>query len=288
MQEDNLFQACLRTIQQQTFYQAYWKIFKIIEADTNELREQAFRLRYGVYYADQRFENQAEDPANIEKDAFDDRAIHHLMVHVPSNKVIGTVRVLLPKTSNPLESFEVQQNCTHPLLENEDRTQHLCEISRLCMAASFRKRPGDGRILPAYSEQESSPDFMPLGKAFIRRTITYAPLGLLSAAFETAMDRGILDIISLMDPGDFRSLKRLGMPYKILGARVNFGQVSLQPIIYNIKNVLDNMEQANPECWEVLSHKGRLNRRAMEIQLNNWDTAIFDETAKAGMMKRLF
>jgi hypothetical protein len=51
---------------------------------------------------------------------------------------------------------------------------------------------------------------------------------------------------------------------------------------------MDNMEQVNPECWEVLSDKGRLSHRATEIQMNNWNTAIFDETVKAGFMSRLF
>ncbi len=287
MQEDSLLQACMRTIQQQTFYQTYWKTFKVVEADTPELREQAFRLRYQVYSIDPRFEGESADPAAMEKDAYDDRAIHHLMIHEASGQTVGTVRVLLPKTSNPLDSFEMQKQVKHPLLENQERSQHICEISRLCMAPAFRKRPGDGRVLPAYSEQETG-DFAPLGRAFIRRRITYAPLGLIGAAFETAMDRGILDIISMMDPADFRSLKRLGMPYKILGSRVNTAQVSLQPIIYNIKNVLDNMEQVNPECWEILADKGRLSHRATEIQMNSWNTAIFDETAKAGFMSRLF
>ncbi len=288
MQDETLLQACMRTIIQQTFYQSYWKTFSVVEADTDALRDQAFRLRYRVYRTDGRFEAQdgLDNPALIEKDVYDARAVHHLMIHTATGQVAGTVRVLLPGVSDPLKSFEMQQVVRHPLLENEDRAQHLCEISRLCMAWQFRRRPGDGRYLPAYCEQEGSSDMIPIGRAFARRRITYAPLGLIKAAFETAMDRGLLDCISLMDPADFRSFKRLGLPYKVLGPRVNTQDGSQQPVIYNIKNALDSMETVNPECWEIASDKGRLSQRASSLQLDNWHRDIFTETPQSGLLGR--
>ncbi len=288
MQDETLLQACMRTIIQQTFYQAYWKTFSIVAAETDALREKAFRLRYQVYRADGGFEGQESDanPALIEKDAYDARAVHYLLIHNATGQTAGTVRVLLPGVSNPLHSFELQDLCRHPMLEHEDRAQHLCEISRLCMAWQFRRRPGDGRTLPAYCEQEGH-DMIPMGLSFARRRITYAPLGLMKAAFQTAMDRGLLDCVSLMDPADFRSLKRLGMPYKVLGPKVTFMQdCGQQPIIYNIKAVLDSMESFNPECWEVLSDKGALSQRASEIQLENWRHDIFTETVQSGFLNR--
>jgi N-acyl amino acid synthase of PEP-CTERM/exosortase system len=287
-ESENLLQACMRTIQQQTFYNAYWKAFKVMEAGTDDLRQQAFRLRYQVYCTEGPGTGAGDDPAQIERDAYDDRAIHYLLIHNATGQAAGAVRVLLPRASAPLNSFEMQKLCSHPLLENEERAQHMAEISRLCMAWQFRRRPGDGRILPAYFEQESEHDIMPLGKPFsIRRRITYAPLGLIKAAFEAVMDRGILDCIALMDPNDFRSLKRLGLTYKILGPRVTaYG--SQQPIIFNIKAALDNMEAANPECWEIVTDKGRLARRASELQLETWNDTVFDEPAKHKLMSRIF
>jgi N-acyl amino acid synthase of PEP-CTERM/exosortase system len=154
------------------------------------------------------------------------------------------------------------------------------------MSPKFRRRPGDGRVLPAYSEQGAGDDLMPLGKAVLRRRIAYAPLGLMMAAFETAMDKGILDCVSLMDPDDFRTMKRLGIPHKILGPKVEAHGPHL-PLIYNIRNALDGMEAANPECWEIVSGKGRLTHRAHEIQLENWHHSIFEETAKSTLLSRI-
>jgi N-acyl amino acid synthase of PEP-CTERM/exosortase system len=284
--DESLFQTCLRALTQQTFHQFYWKTFRIEQADTDEQRKRVFHLRYQVFCEDQRFGHTIDNPALIEKDSYDDRAIHHLLIHSQTNEAVGTVRVLLPRVSDPSASFEIQNFCKHPLLADEERAQHLCEISRLCMSWNFRRRPGDGRFLPAYSEQEPHSDLLPHGQAFLRRRITYAPLGLISAAFETAMDRGLLNCVSLLDPADFKSLKRLGLPYKVLGPRVQ-AHGSVQPIMLNIKYALDNMEAANPECWEIVSDKGRLTRRASEIQLEQWHQTIFDETARAGILHRI-
>jgi N-acyl amino acid synthase of PEP-CTERM/exosortase system len=286
MQEDNLWQACLRTVMQQTFYQSYWNTFSLLRAETDEQRERVFRLRHEVYRAGRKEETPDGFLSLMEKDAYDDRAAHYLLLHTASGDAAGTVRILMPSVSRPLESFEIQGLCPHPLFGNEERVQRICEVSRLCMSPKFRRRPGDGRVLPAYNEQEAEGGLQPVGKAVFRRRITYAPLGLLMAAFEGAMDKGILDCVSLVDPDDLRTMKRLGIPHKILGPKVESNGPHV-PVIFNVQNALDGMEGVNPECWEIVSDKGRLTRRAHEIQLENWHHSIFDDTAKASLLNRI-
>ena len=60
------------------------------------------------------------------------------------------------------------------------------------MAPRFRRREGDGRILPAYCEQQVNNDWMPLARAIAGRHVTYAPLGLMMAA----LSRGPWNIAS--------------------------------------------------------------------------------------------
>lgn len=281
----------MRALHQQNFFNAYWKAFDVVTADTDELRAKAFRLRYLVYCKDdpdcEYSDNDAPiDPALLEQDTYDERAVHHLLIHKPSGKTAGTVRVLLPSEDNALSSFSLQTVCDHPLLGIEQRVTQLCEISRLCMSPEFRRRPGDGRVLPAYSEQENGATNGTGGMHYFRRRIPYAPLGLIQAAFETAMSHRFLDCISVMDPHDFRSLKRIGLTYRVLGPRIDYlGRQ--QPIIFNIKNVLDMMAANNPECYEVVSDHGRLSERASTLAQERWQDNIFDEVTQEMILHKL-
>lgn len=279
--------SCVQTIQQQAFYNTYWKSFSVVRADSEEMREKAYRLRYEVFCRENGFIDSTHLPESQERDEFDERAIHHLLIHKGTGKVAGTVRVLLPDERRPLTSFELQKICDHPLLQIENRALGLAEISRLCMAREFRRRPRDGHILPSYYEQEWSAGEDRGGQLpFFRRRIPYAPLGLMMAAYETVLGAGLLDVVSAVDPTQFRSLKRIGMSYRVLGPRLNY-QGCQQPFIFNIKTALDTMAAENPECWDVVSDRGRLHRRANELHQNNWHDEIFDDVCKEMIMRRL-
>lgn len=273
--------------QQQSFYSHYDKTFQVVRANTDELRERAFRLRCNVYCVENHFCAPPETPAELERDAFDDRAVHHLMIHRDSGDTAGTVRVSLPEQGRPLSSFELQGVCDHPLLQIDSRALRMAEISRLCMAERFRRRPRDGRILPAYYEQEwNEPGDRKNTLAFFRRRIPYAPLGLLAAAFETVLDSGRMDCVMAIDPADFRNLKRTGLVYKILGPRVNF-MGSQQPVVFSIKNALDNMVIENRECWEIAADRGRIHAKANTLQQNQWQDGIFDDLTKEMILRKL-
>ena len=161
----------------------------------------------------------------------------------------------------------------------------LAELSRLCMAKRFRRRPLDGHILPAYYEVEKNEGDKGLN-SFFRRSIPYAPLGLLRSAFETALEFNIPDMVTAMDPTHFRSMKRIGFSYRVLGPRVSFhgGQ---QPVIFNIKNVLDNMVMENAECWEIISDQGRLHKKANMMAQNEWHDRVFDDDCRDIIMHKL-
>jgi N-acyl amino acid synthase of PEP-CTERM/exosortase system len=279
--------ACLQSIQQQAFYNTYWNSFTIIRADTDEQKDKAYALRYDVFCRENGFIDPARYPDERERDEFDDRAVHHLLIHKETGKVAGTVRVLLPDERRPLTSFELQKLCDHPLLQIENRALGLAEISRLCMARDYRRRPRDGHILPSYYEQEwGDADKPNTAMRFFRRRIPYAPLGLMMAAYETVLGAGLLDVVSSVEPGQFRTMKRIGLSYRVLGPRLNH-QGSQQPFIYNLKTTLDTVAAENPECWELLSDRGRLHHRANELHQNHWQDEIFDEVCKEMILRKL-
>lgn len=285
---DNIFAAALQTIQQKTFYQDYWRAFDLIHAQTDELKERAFRLRYDVFCKENAFEKAggADGRAQgLEFDAYDPRAFHYLLVHRDSGEDAGTVRILLANEQDPRQSFPLQGVCDHPLLGIDSKVLRLAEFSRLCMARRFRRRPLDGKILPAYYETETGDAAKGLSR-FFRRHIPYAPLGLMRAAFETALEFNVPDVITAMDTTHLRTMKRIGFSYRVLGPRIDYhgGQ---QPIIFNIKHVLDNMVIEKPECWEIVSDQGRLHKKANILAQNEWHDNVFDDATREMVMQKL-
>ena len=155
------------------------------------------------------------------------------------------------------------------------------------MVKSFRKRPGDGSVLPAYTEQDNT--IIPSGHdnaVYIRRVIPFAPLGLLRAAFESALDRGLTDCICTLGPDQLYALQRIGLSYRVLGPRIDIGGPQ-QPVIFNIKHALDNMILQNPPCWEVVSDQGRLHLKANELEQNAWHDQMFDQKCMDMIFERL-
>ncbi|MCB9988124.1 MAG: PEP-CTERM/exosortase system-associated acyltransferase [Rhodospirillales bacterium] len=274
-------------LQQDTFYNLYYNTFEIVKADTELLRDKAFRLRHKVFYEENGFPKKAGAPEDMECDAHDDNAVHFLLIHKLTNEVAGAIRYVMPHEDRPLASLPLQELCDHPVLFMEDKVMQLGEISRLCMARFFRRREKDGSILPAYYDPEDKGKTAANGKvSYFRRRIPYAPLGLIAAAFEAALDSGRLDCVYAASPEEFEVFKKLGFDYRVLGPRLK-GHGEQQPIIFNIKHSLDKMKETNPACWEIVSDRGRLHDQAIARSKDNWYERIFDKECKDAIMEKL-
>lgn len=288
MSTQQFLNACLESMHSKSFYPAYQKTFRVIEAGSDALREIAFRLRYEVFCSEHGINPglSAGTPDQLEKDAYDDHSLHYLLYHKLTDEAVGTVRVVLPRQDKLLHSFPLQFICDHPLIHMEDRIGQFCEVSRLCMTRSFRQRPGDGKTLPAYFDQDQDMHLDHAANVYIRRVIPFAPLGLLRAAFEGALNHGITDCICMLDAEQLYALQRVGLSYRVLGPRLDMGGPQ-QPVIFNIKHALDNMILQNPPCWEIVSDKGRLHIKANEMTQNAWHDQMFDQKCMDMIFDRL-
>jgi N-acyl amino acid synthase of PEP-CTERM/exosortase system len=271
-----------------SFFGPYHKAFRIIRADSNALKDIVFRLRYEVYCLENNMDSttRADAASQLEKDSYDDRAIHYLLYRKSTDEAAGAIRVVLPRADKPLHSFPMQFICDHPLLHMEEKVTKFCELSRLCMTKDFRKRPGDGRILPAYFDQDQTMRLDPNTQVYIRRVIPFAPLGLLCAAFEGALEHGLTDCVCILDPEQLYALQRIGLSYRVLGPRLEMGGQQ-QPVIFNIKHAFDNMILQNPPCWEIVSDRGRLHLKANELEQNAWQDQMFDQECMDMIFERM-
>lgn len=275
-QDKNFLSVCLDHYRQRSFLKAYEDTFALVRAETPALKEQVFQLRYDVFCRENKFEKPPYDGDVFEYDAYDDRSVHYLLMHKASGEAAGTLRVILPNDEYPSESFPAQKLVAHPLLHSDSKTLTLCEISRFCMAARFRRRQHDGRLLSAYYDQDVVQGQKNGRPALFRRVIPYAQAALLRGAFETALESRIMEGVWMVDTNHLESLKKIGFDVRPLGPHVNHhgGQ---QPVIFNIKNVLDSMRAVNPHCWDVVSDRGRLQRLADTLQRNDWQDNLLDE-----------
>lgn len=278
MSTQQYLNACLESMRAKSFYPDYQKAFRVLRADSNALKNIAFRLRYEIYCQENNINpgDCTEQGGALEKDAYDDHAQHYLLYHKLTDRAVGTVRIVLPREDKPLHSFPMQFICDHPLLHMSERVVRFCELSRLCMTQDFRKRPGDGSTLPSYYEQDQNLEVPGSAAVTFRRTIPFAPLGLIRAAFEGALDQGISDCVCILNTEQLYALQRIGLSYRALGPRIDMNGPQ-QPAIFNIKHSLDNMILQNPPCWEIVSDRGRLHLKANEMEQNEWQDQLFDQ-----------
>lgn len=281
-----LMKTALETIDQRSFTAAYNNTFELVEAITPEQKNKAFRLRYKIYCEEHGCEC-TPDPGNyMELDEFDDRAVHYLLMHRISGETVGTLRVVIPNDACPAESLPIQNHCDHPLLQMDSRVLSLCEISRFCMAARFRKRAQDGQFLSSYYNQDMIEGQQEGKIVFVRRRITYPQAALLRGAFEAALQARITECVWMVEPKHLPSLNQIGFSYRVLGPSVPL-HGGLQPLIFNIKHVLDTMHRKDPACWDIVSDSGRLQAMADELARNDWQDSLIDQECREKILERL-
>ena len=82
--------------------------YEIIMADTPELIEESYRLRYQVYCTERHF---LEGEDGIETDEYDDHSHHILLVHRESRQAVGSARLIVGSVFRPTRSFPMQRLC---------------------------------------------------------------------------------------------------------------------------------------------------------------------------------
>lgn len=270
---DYFLETCIDVLDLKSFRKLYNDTFEVLRCDTDALMHKALRLRHEVYCKENGFECPAIDNDYLEKDEYDDHAVHFVLRRRTSNETAGTLRLILPNDERPDRSFPMQKHMPYPLLQDDLQALTMCEISRFCMAKRFRSRVDDGKFLSSYHDQDIKAGFKQGKMTFIRRRIAYPPAALLGAAFEAAMQARIMDVLWMVEPRHLLSLDQIGLPYQRLGDRMEV-HGGLIPIAFNIKHVLDQMHRRSPACWEIISDDGRLQDIADDLYLNDWQDRL--------------
>ena len=229
----------------------------VVGKDDSALRDEVFRLRYQVYCVENPFENPADNPDGLERDAFDVRAAHCLLLHKRSRSWAGAVRLILPDASNPGRSFALQQVCSDPMTADAQRfpVLQMAEVSRFCISKDFRKREGDW-LYPQSNE--------PADRQDERRVVPNMTLGLIEGLVRMSLDHGILYWCAVMERPLLRLLARLGIHFEDVGPLVDY-HGRRQPCFLRVDSMLERMQQERQDVWEIVTDGGQHWRRLQSI-----------------------
>ena len=229
-------------------YRQYFETVVVGDED-HLLREEVFRLRYQVYCVENPFEDPAGNPDGMERDAFDERAIHCLLRHKRTSAWAGAVRLILPDQDDPARSFALQEVCHDPAIADTRRfpVREMAEVSRFCISKDFRKRQGDW-LYPQGTE--------PQDRADERRVIPNMNLGLIEGLIQMSLEHNVTYWCAVMEPPLLRLLSRLGIHFENIGPLVDY-HGRRQPCMIKIETMLRQVQEERPDVWQVLTDGGR-------------------------------
>lgn len=195
--------------------------FKIRFADTKELRQAAFHIRYGVYSQELGWE--PENSTKMETDECDDYAYHCLLEHRRTGVFAGCVRLVIPPVNQPDLQLPFEAHCLHSartdIIDSTTfKRGSFGEISRLAVLASFRRREKEkntpyviNNVNPAtiYTEDE-------------QRNFPNIAMGLYLAGAALASICNHAGLFVMMEPRLNRRLKRFGLPFIQVGDEMDY------------------------------------------------------------------
>lgn len=195
--------------------------FQIKFASTKELRQEAFKIRYGVYSQELGWE--AKNDLEMEVDDCDDYSYHCLLEHRRTGVFAGCVRLVIPPVTQPSLQLPFEKNCLHSARTDIIDSTTLPrgsfgEISRLAVLATFRRREKEknapfiiNKVNPQtiYTEDE-------------RRNFPNIAMGLYLAAVSLADICNHSGMFVMMEPRLNRRLTRFGLPFEQVGEQIDY------------------------------------------------------------------
>ncbi len=199
---------------------SFGQFFEPVLAQSDEQQRRAFKVRCDVYCHEFHYEREEDCDCGLEMDEYDQDAVHGLVVHRPSGQVAGCVRVVPRGSEAPPGELPLERHCGHTLKHATLRPSlipnaGICEISRLAVHGSFRRRSGE-RVSPI--GDVSVPDI----STTERRSFPLVSVALFLVATNVVKLTGKPHVFAMMEPRLARLLKRSGLVFSPVGAITDF------------------------------------------------------------------
>lgn len=234
--------------------------FNVVAADTPALMDSVYGLRYQVYCLENGYENADAHPDGLERDGFDQRAVHSLVRHRESGNFAGCVRLVLPNPDDVSTPFPIEIQCDgifdRRILDTHYLPRHgLAEISRFAVSKTFKRRIAEspsisGASLTAVYEDQ---DY----HSQLRRLLPHITLGLFKAIVQMSADNGISHWYAIMEPTLMRLLGRFGIHFSPIGPMVDY-HGKRQPTVGSVDGILAGIYAERPDVWDIITDEGEI------------------------------
>ncbi|MCH9697152.1 MAG: PEP-CTERM/exosortase system-associated acyltransferase [Gammaproteobacteria bacterium] len=221
----------------------YHNFFYVTQADTPELLEIAYKLRYEVYIKDCGYEfHNPYASDEIEKDNYDKCSLHCLLFHKPSNTAIGYVRLIPFQDNNtyhlPIEKFGIQFDNE---FNKKIRSPEFGEISRMAIHPSFRRRLSDRLYL--FEDKTDTQG--------CRFRVNYLPVCLVLACGVLMNDNQLEYSVALMERKLAVLIKKYGVMSKKIGESISLNGIR-SPYMMKTREFNANLNTEFKKLYDII------------------------------------
>lgn len=226
--------------------------FDIALARTAAQKSEVYGIRYRVYCEEFGYEPTESFPDHEEKDPFDAASLHAVVTHKGSGLSAGCVRLVSPASPDGSDLLPFEKNCGDSLDRafveslNLERDS-LCEISRLAVDGTFRRRSGEkitrfGEVEGLDCSQQE------------RRTFSMIAVACFLAATALTNMAGRTNVFAMMEPFLPRLLKRSGIVFRRAGEDIDYHGLRA-PYFITTQSALDNMRPDLKELYDEIQRR---------------------------------
>lgn len=243
----SLFSQCAQSSTKTDILSRYDSFFRTRRAGSPTLVRLAQAIRFQVYCLERKFENAEEHDDRLERDGFDDRAVHCLLFHRPTEEPIGTARLI------PLSDMDVLQPIRQLLRSNGLRGRDhfplatTGEVSRFAISNQFRRRRCDDG-----AQDRECRSNLPC-------------LGLVQELLRQSAQMGLTHWAAVMEPKLLRMLAVMGIHFTPVGPLVSHHGLR-QPSYCYLPDMLERLKREHYDHWLVVTDGGALMVPRLEEQ----------------------
>lgn len=225
----------------------YDRHFTIVRANTTELLDEVYRLRYQVFCVENSIFDANDNPSGREQDEHDAISEHILLFHRSSGTAVGTARVVMPYlgiTCRPLPMQCALATQGRQILEQLPIRQ-TGEISRFAISKAFRRWWGEAGCPAGSAASRHSP----CSEQHLMRHITF---GLMGDIVQICIEHGIIYLAAFMEPSLVRILLKLGLEFEPIGERIEYHGVR-QPCVARLADLIERSRDRLTPLWQFVS-----------------------------------
>ncbi|MCB1902630.1 MAG: PEP-CTERM/exosortase system-associated acyltransferase [Gammaproteobacteria bacterium] len=220
------------------------------KAINDELKNNAYQVRYNVYCVERGYEDKSKFPDRLERDEFDDESAHAVVRHKESKKPVGVVRLVLPNKSNPDRRFPIETHFGRRfdmsvLKEFGYSRNNIAEVSRFAVSKLSLIQ------LQKQLAVDVGGNYSYLKRQDPRLLLPHISLGLIALLFAISDEHGIDYWFAAMEPSLSRLLTRLGIVFTPIGPVMNY-HGERQPMIARVDDLLNTIAHSRKDFYRLI------------------------------------